>query len=140
MKATDIIRRDHRAAEELFETYKQADNEQRAVLAEDIFMALDAHEKMEDDYFYPQLRNKLPDTTMFDELEQEQDELKSKVMEVRDMEEGREEKLLEVMEVVLAHAKKEEAEILPAAEEVLSEEVLEEMGSKMEPESAVANS
>jgi hemerythrin superfamily protein len=138
MKATDVIKRDHRAAEALFETYKKAGAEDREVLEERIFAALDAHETMEDTYFYPALMEAAPDMPGLANLESEQAELKEQLEEVRSMTEDRQEALMEMMEMVLAHAKEEETEVLDPSEEILGEEKLEELGQKMEPMSAVA--
>jgi len=142
MKATDVIKRDHEAAKDLFEKYKKAAYEDRPPIAEKIFEALEAHEKMEDDYFYPALADFLKDNEVFKELEREQDALADEVDEIRAMDPspGRDERIKAVMDIVLAHAKKEEREILTRAEEYLDEETLEELGEQMEPESAVAKS
>jgi hemerythrin superfamily protein len=140
MKATDVIKRDHRAAEELFANYQAAPSGEREELAEQIFQALDAHEKMEDTYFYPALMAAAPDMPGLEDLEREQEELKAEVSKVRAMPAGdeREERLESIMETVLAHAKKEEAEILDPSEDILDADKLEELGQQMEPESAVA--
>ncbi len=139
MKATEVIKRDHRAAEELFERYKQATAEDREMIAEEIFAALDAHEAMEDEYFYPALKGKIAeDDETFAELEQEQDELAAMVEDVRGLSGDRDQEMQEMMEAVLAHARKEEREILPAAEELFEEDEMRELGAEMEPVSAAA--
>ncbi|MBA3788983.1 hemerythrin domain-containing protein [Patescibacteria group bacterium] len=138
MKATDVIKRDHRAAEELFEKYKNVAHEDRAAMEEKIFQALDAHENMEDTYFYPELMAAAPDMEGLAELESEQGELEKEVEAVRAMEGDRDEAIMGMMDKVLTHAKKEEEEILAPAEEILGAHKLEELGAQMEPESAVA--
>jgi hemerythrin superfamily protein len=140
--ATDVIRRDHRAAEELFEKFKNATLEKRKHLMPKIFQALETHEKMEDQHFYPALEGSLDDDENLTELEREQDELKDElgiIKEISDSEEQNE-RLLVFMEKVILHARREERDILPQAEKLLSAEMLEEVGKLMEPESAVANS
>jgi len=139
MKATDVIRRDHKAAKELFAKFKQVPSEKRDEVAEKIFSALDTHEKMEDKYFYSELEEEMEDDGMFAELEKEQKELAEEVEAAKKLSGAdRDMRLKEIMARVLAHAEKEEEEILTKAEETLDAEKLEEMGKKMEPHSAVA--
>ena len=140
MKGTDIIRRDHRAAEDLFDEYKKASKEKREELAEKIFEALETHESMEDTYFYPALDEAGDSEPLVSEIEQEQEELAEEVERVRMVEGERDSEMREIMEKVLAHAKKEERDILPFAERILDAEELENLGEKMEMASAVANS
>ena len=141
MKATDIIRRDHEAAKELFEEYRNADEEGRKDLDGKIFDALSAHEKMEDDYFYPALKELIGEDAFFQELDDEQSELERGVLALKATAFlDRREKMLETFDKVIAHATKEETELLPRAEELLSEDALEDLGAKMEAKSAVAKS
>jgi hemerythrin superfamily protein len=139
MKATDVIRRDHKAAEELFEKFKQASPDAREAMAPEVFDALTAHETMEDKHFYPALRDAdVKDASYFSALEAEQMKLAASVLAARALPGNRGDRIIEMMDDVLAHAKKEEAELLPEAEAKLSAEKLEELGAAMEPDSAVA--
>jgi len=141
MKATDIIARDHRAAEALFEKYKAAAEDDKMTIEHELFAALSAHEVMEDTHFYPALDEKVQDNAALKDVEHEQTTLKFGAMgaHVKEVFTGpNEERIEDVMERVLAHAKKEEAEIFPLAEELLGADELEELGQKMEPMSAVA--
>ncbi len=141
MKATDVITRDHRAAEVLFEEFKAAAEEDKREIEKKIFSALTAHELMEDTHFYPALLKKGADDKELQNMIAEQLKLEASTTGIRALEKvtgEHDERLLEVMDNVLAHAKKEESEILPKAEEWFTEEELEEMGAKMEPDSAVA--
>jgi hemerythrin superfamily protein len=141
MKATDVIARDHRAAVALFEKFMQAPEEDKKSIEHELFAALNAHELMEDTHFYPALKDKVGSNDILDEIEHEQTTLKLGAMgtHVKETVLGPNEDSVEkVMEKVLAHAKKEEDTIFPLAEEVLGAEMLEELGKKMEPMSAVA--
>lgn len=143
MKATDVILRDHRAAEDLFETFKGATPDAQEAIAKDLFDALIAHEKMEDKHFYPALEEEVSDDDpAIDDITGEQTRLEMEVMAIRAMTfvvGESEDRIAQMMEKVLAHARKEESVILPMAEELLSTERLEELGANMEPDSAVAN-
>ena len=141
MKATDVIARDHRAAEALYEKFKAAAEEDKKDIEHKLFAALTAHELMEDMHFYPALSDKLEDDEILDELKHEQTTLKFGAMgtHVKETVAGpNEERVEDVMEKVLAHAQKEEELVFPMAEELLTEEELEEIGDRMEPMSAVA--
>lgn len=141
MKATDIIARDHRAAEALFEKFKAAPEEDKKSVEHELFAALNAHELMEDTHFYPALRKKVGDDDTLKEVEREQTALKLRAMgtHLKETVLGPDDETIEnVMEKVLAHAKKEEERIFPIAEEALGDEALRELGEKMEPMSAVA--
>ncbi len=141
MKATDVIARDHRAAEALFDKFLAAEGDDKEAIEHELFAALNAHELMEDMHFFPALKDKVGDDDRLKDVMHEQTTLKLGAMgtHVKEIFTGpKEERVEDVMEKVLAHAKKEEEEIFPMAEEVLGEELLEELGQKMEPMSAVA--
>ncbi|MGE5540816.1 MAG: hemerythrin domain-containing protein [Bacillota bacterium] len=143
MKATDVIARDHRAAEELFDAYKSAGDEERRDLEKKLFKALTVHEMMEDTHFYPVLKEVGADEPAVQQILDEQTKLKMKVMEKGALEVvtgEHEDRITAMMEDVLAHAKEEEDVIFPLAEQLLGAAKLEELGEKMEPDSAVAKS
>jgi len=138
MKATDVIRRDHRAVEALFEELKASDPEDNKELEDKIFEALATHEKMEDEHFYPALEGALDDDDDFEKLEAEQKVLEAQTAAARILPIGRTTALKMAMPKILEHAKMEEATILARADEILSAEENESIGAKMEPMSAVA--
>jgi hemerythrin superfamily protein len=141
MKATDVIARDHRAAEALFEKFKAAAEEDKKSIEHELFAALNAHEHMEDEHFYDVLDDRAGDDDVLKQLKHEQTTLKFGAMgtHLKETVAGpNEESVEKVMEKVLAHAKKEEELLFPLAERVLGPEVLEEHGKMMEPMSAVA--
>ncbi|MBV9349510.1 MAG: hemerythrin domain-containing protein [Patescibacteria group bacterium] len=139
MKATDVIRRDHKAALELINKYKNASQEEREEMTAQIFDALDTHEMMEDTKFYTALEDVVEDNAALAELVEEQAELTETMSRIKAME-GVEQTdaLADALDTVVAHAQKEEKEILPLAEKALGEEQLNEIGEEMEPISAVA--
>lgn len=140
MKATDVIRRDHEAIKDLFEEFRDATAERREEMVPILFDALDMHEKMEDDHFYPLLKGMAEDEDSLTELEHEQFKLKAEVIAARALPGDKEKRIDSMMANVLAHAEKEELHILPQAEKIFSSEKLEEIGGEMEPDSVVANS
>lgn len=139
MKATEVIKRDHDAVRELFEEFRQATPERRAEMVPILFDALDAHEKMEDAYFYPELRGVTDNEDMLAELEQEQMAIKAELLAARALPGDKDKRMDALMETVLKHARKEERDVFPQAEKLLSADKLEALGEEMEPESAVAS-
>lgn len=143
MKATDVIARDHRAVEDLFDAYKSAVEAERRDIEKKLFKALAVHEMMEDTHFYPVLKEVASDEPAVQQILDEQTKLTVKVMEKGALEVvtgEHEDRITAMMEDVLAHAKEEEDVIFPLAEQLIGAAKLEELGEKMEPESAVAKS
>ncbi len=140
MKATEVIARDHRAAEALFDEYKSAAEDGREDIAKKLFEALTVHEAMEDMHFYPALKEVAADDPAIKQLLDEQIKLKEEVLGKGAAELFKSddpERITAMMEDVLAHAKEEETIIFPRAEELLGDSKLAEIGEKMEPQSAV---
>jgi hemerythrin superfamily protein len=143
MKATDVIARDHRAAEQMLEDYRGASGDDRKDIARKLFEALTRHEAMEDMYFYPALKEAAGEDPAVKQILDEQTKLKMEVLGkgAAELFTGDDEERIEaMMEDVLAHAKEEESIIFPKAEEFLGEEKLTELGEKMEEHSAVEKS
>jgi hemerythrin superfamily protein len=139
MKATDVIRRDHEAAKELFQRFREASEEEREEMETDVFDALTMHERMEDKHFYPALREKLSDTKLLNQVALDQKKLEVEVLAARGLPGDKSDRILSMIDTVLEHAEWEESEILPKAEAALSSDELEELGEVMEPESAAVN-
>lgn len=102
-----------------------------------LFNMLTAHELMEDRHLYSVLNEKLEDDSILKELDSEQKKLEVEASAIRMMVGVRDEKLLEAMPKILAHAKKEQDELFPLAEKVLTAQELEDIGRAMAPHSAV---
>lgn len=139
MKATDVIKRDHRAVEELFDKFKEASQSEKEKMEIRMFEALTTHESMEDNYFYPALKEVMEDDKELTELEREQMGLEADVLAARTIPGDRFARIEKIMEAVLVHAKKEETALFVKSEKLLGAEELERLGDDMGPESAVAN-
>lgn len=138
MKATDVVRRDHRTIEALFTELEASDPDNNKEIEDRLFDALAAHEKMEDEHFYSVIKGSLEGSEDFEELEREQKLLEAETAAAKILPVGRTAALKLAMPKVLEHAKKEEATILIKADEILSEEENESHGAMMEPMSATA--
>lgn len=128
----------------MLESFTSSSPEAREAIAKDLFKALTAHERMEDEHFYPALEAVAGDNHAVSDLAGsmgDQTKIEMEVTAIRAMAfvtGESEERIKKMMNKVLAHAEKEERVILPKAEELLSAEQLEELGELMEPDSAVA--
>jgi hemerythrin superfamily protein len=137
MKATDVILRDHEVIQEMFEKFKAADTDGRVDMEPKLFNMLMAHELMEDTHLYPVMEEKLDDNSVLEELDAEQKKLHMEATAIRMAVGMRDKLLLDAIDKILAHAKKEEDELFPLVEDNLSADEQEEIGNKMAPDSAV---
>ncbi len=136
MKATDLLIKQHRAVEELFEQFEDTDNaKQKRQIFEKLAANLVAHDAIEREIFYPACEQ---------ELGEDDDVLGESLVEHgvvefclyradqnRDAEEF--DKYVTVLkEVVEHHVKEEEKELLPKVKRQLETDTLEQLGAQME--------
>lgn len=58
MNALDLLKQDHDKVKDLFRQYQQTDDpQQRGRIAQQVFQELDIHAKLEEEIFYPALRD-----------------------------------------------------------------------------------
>ncbi len=120
-RATDLLRIDHQQVNELFEQYRDAmedESEARASVAQDICMQLEMHSRIEEEIFYPAVREEAED------LVQESLAAHADVMEcieiLKDLGPDDPEfdtTMLRMMEIVEGHVAEEEDELFPPLEE-----------------------
>ncbi|MEJ0054060.1 MAG: hemerythrin domain-containing protein [bacterium] len=143
--AISIIKRDHRAVEKDYKTYKRAkDKDQKRRIAERIFDALDAHAKMEEEVFYPAVTEAGgPELQkMIVEALEEHGEMKHLVARFRapNAEEraGMGMRIDELLAGVMHHVKEEEKSLLPKSARALGKARITALGERMEPMSPSA--
>ena len=127
--ATDLLRADHERMKGLFHDYETADDEDfdgKNVIAEKVFQELDVHAKLEEEIFYPAVREQTGDhgRELVDEGIEEHGAVKSLIEELRGMspeDEEFENKFQDLIDNVLHHAEEEESEMLPLAEEKMGD-------------------
>lgn len=130
---TNMIRMDHTHVVSAFHQY-QLDTPARVKkgLADNICLALEVHAQLEEEIFYPAMREVAPD----DVLEQSKpahDEMRSLIARLRALQPqdaGFDQTVFDLMRAVLHHVAEEETQLLPKAERLLSGQ-LSEMGSRM---------
>ena len=138
-KATTMIRMDHSHVLALFHRFK-ADSSvgKKRALVVNACLALDIHAQLEEEFFYPALREVLAGDTTLDKSEPEHNEMRRLIGELRELaaEDGPidgmafDDKFMDLMRIVIHHVADEETRLLPAAERLL-EDRLNQLGGEM---------
>jgi hemerythrin superfamily protein len=118
--ALDILKADHKKVSTLFAQYEKAkeDDERKQELAGMACTELTIHAQIEEELFYPALRDALDDEELLDEAEVEHGSVKELVSAIQSS--GPDDRLYDANVKVLAeyvkhHVKEEESEIFPKA-------------------------
>ena len=133
--ALELLKSDHRKVEDLFsqfEEMKEQEDDSRVAVAQRICAELTIHAQVEEELFYPWLRENLDETEMVAEAEVEHTTAKQLIAEIQPAaapDENYDAKVKVLNEYIKHHVKEEEEEIFP---EVASEkEELDELGQEM---------
>ena len=146
MNAIDLLTQDHNEVRALFERFKaaqeQEDTAEMSTVASSIFEELEVHTTIEEEVFYPAVRDASEDLAeVVDEGLQEHHVVDVLMNECRDLQAGADEwvaKITVLIENVEHHADEEEEEMFPDVREELGEEKLDELGEAMEQRKATA--
>lgn len=132
---TQMIRIDHAAVVALFHKVRPENSESvRAASARSICLALEIHAQLEEEIFYPALREAGVDSSALELAVPEHDEARkliARVRELADQPAERDQAVRELMAAVMHHVADEETQLLPAAERVMSKQQLDELGGRM---------
>lgn len=118
----------------LFAQFQQAPASEKKDIADELLASLEAHAKVEEEIFYPAVRERSSDELLMDMAHEEHHAAKLFVMELARMEPGDpryEAKMRVLQESVEHHMEEEETSILPFAESG-GVEWLESVGAQME--------
>lgn len=130
--ATDMIRADHTRVVAAFHRYK-ADSapSRKQAIAGMVCTALQVHAKIEEEIFYPAMRQ--AGSTLLEDLEPEHEEMRTLIATLSGMQPADPQydaTFMELMRTVIHHVADEETMLLTNAEAVLGER-LGELGSRM---------
>jgi hemerythrin superfamily protein len=139
MNAVDLLIADHQKVRKLFEEFQSAqeaeDDARMAELASSIFEELDVHTSIEEEIFYPAVREDVDDSDeLVDESVQEHHVVDVLMNEMREIEPGSDDwvaKMTVLIENVEHHADEEEEEMFPDVREQMDTAELEELGDRM---------
>lgn len=115
--ALDLLREDHEKVQSLFEEYEETDdNRSKKRIADTILNELIIHTKLEEEIFYPAVREAIDDDDLMDEAEEEHHTAKLLIAELEEMEVGDEHydaKITVLGESIQHHVKEEESDMFP---------------------------
>jgi len=122
--AVSLLSADHAEVKQMFETYRQlvdenADDEQRGELARNICSMLTVHAEIEEEIFYPAMRENVDDELTLGEAEVEHASAKELIEQIEGMDPGDalyDAKVIVLGEYVDHHVQEEENELFPQAE------------------------
>ena len=133
VSALDLLEEDHTQVDGLFEKFEQLENAgEKKELALEICLALRVHAQIEEEIFYPAVREAIENTDRIDEAIVEHAAAKQLIAEIEGMDASDElydAKVTVLNEQVLHHIEEEEDELFPEVES--SELDLETLGKKM---------
>ncbi len=131
-----LLINDHRHVETLFGRVEVAaqTGAPREDVVQEIVRELSVHAAIEEEIFYPAIRQKLPDgDALADHAIEEHQEAKEILAELDGKTpENADELLTQLISSVREHVREEEAQLFPRLEEEFSQEQLEAMGEAME--------
>jgi len=133
MKATELLKRDHRAVQALFDQYGKARPAEKAEIFRRLKQELDLHTRIEEDVFYPALHKARPGAKVREALE-EHHVVDALLSELADLSIGEvfDAKMKVLRENVEHHVKEEEREMFEDAKKSFSPTKLEELGMQLE--------
>jgi hemerythrin-like domain-containing protein len=138
MKATDLLKKQHKSVKALFKKVEDTeDGRRRRQLMEEIANELKMHTQIEEEIFYPAVREVGTSKAeeMVDEAYEEHhvvDLVLAELPNVNPEDERFAAKMTVLSELVEHHADEEEDEMLPMAEKKLGKERLQQLGEQME--------
>ncbi|GAB3452417.1 hypothetical protein GCM10027321_01120 [Massilia terrae] len=132
---TDMIRFDHSHMMVTFHQYtRDKPPSVKKALAETICTAVDIHAKLEEELFYPVMRQLTSDERVMAKSEPEHDEMRAVIALLRRTDPhspDHDRLVLDLMRLVIHHVADEETVLLPQAEQMLDKDTLSDLGAKM---------
>lgn len=133
-----FLKRDHNAVKELFRRYDKTDDEAfqtKKDLFDQMKEELEKHALVEEEIFYPAVRDAKGSGDLTDHALDEHNKMKSVLTEISLLEpqsEKFDEKMDELMENVEHHIKDEEKEMFKEVRALMQKQTLEELGKMLE--------
>ena len=134
MNAIDLLKSQHREVEELFAEFEKARQaSKKAALAQTICDKLAVHASIEEQHFYPAVKNKKTEDILLESLEEHlaAKRLIKDLLDLSPSDETFEAKVTVLKEEIEHHVKEEEHELFPKVKKILASEDLEELARIM---------
>jgi iron-sulfur cluster repair protein YtfE (RIC family) len=139
MKATELLKKDHRTAERLFSDYEALGDfpEEKKELVQKIRKELEIHAQIEEQVFYPALKDVQSSEAGYpvSEALQEHGRIQELLNELSQLEPEDDEfdnRVQELRKNVERHVLEEEGEMFPQALDEMTDDRLEQLGARME--------
>jgi hypothetical protein len=133
LDAIHMLKEDHVKVKDLFEDFESTEDvKERKDIAEKAIQELEIHTMLEEEIFYPAVREATEEEDLMNEAEEEHHVAKVLIEELKKMEASSEHfpaKFMVLAENVRHHIKEEESEMLPKAKK--SDADMEELGQLM---------
>jgi hypothetical protein len=117
--AIKLLKEDHKKVKQLFERFEKTEGEEKMQIAQTVISDLKAHDAMEMEIFYPAARQKMEDSSVMNEAEEEHHVVQILLGELEqfdEVDERFEAKFMVLAENVKHHIKEEEDEMLSKIE------------------------
>lgn len=135
MKATDLLKRQHRDVEKLFEALEEEEGRERKTeIFDELAASLVGHDAIEREIFYPACEKAMGLNEQLGEAMVEHGVIEFSLYEA-DQAQGKSDfefKVTVLKEMVEHHVEEEEKEFFPDVEEAIDDEELETLGQRME--------
>jgi hemerythrin superfamily protein len=134
MNANELLKKQHREVELKYEKFLDATGEAQEKIAQDMLSDLTAHSLTEEEMYYPELED-AGETSAVEEYRAEHESAKTLISKLAAMDADDDAfmpTMKALMEEIIHHAHEEELEGMPKMAEILGEQKLNALGSKME--------
>ncbi len=134
MNSLTLLRKDHREVKELLKQSEDADTAQKQKLFEQIKSELQVHETIEEEIFYPALKEHAKTKELALEAYEEHqvvDQIMSELEQLSPDDEAWDAKFSVMEENLKHHINEEEREMFEQAQKVFSDEELDQLGEQM---------
>jgi hemerythrin-like domain-containing protein len=135
MNSLTLLRKDHREVKELLKQAEDADTAQKQKLFEQIKSELQVHEAIEEEIFYPALKEHAKTKELALEAYEEHhvvDQIMGELEQLSPDDETWDAKFSVMEENLKHHINEEEREMFEQAQKVFSDEELDELGEQMQ--------
>ena len=134
MDVLEIIRADHRLIESLFSQIEQTnDNYKLYECFNQLYEALNVHAEVEEQVFYPAIRNCQGTNELLDDAQKEHEEARQILEELGSLSPTKDEfkqKIATLKQVIQHHVQQEENEVFSKVRACMNEEERSQIGSK----------
>ncbi|HEX2915281.1 MAG TPA: hemerythrin domain-containing protein [Chloroflexia bacterium] len=135
MDAIELLKNDHDRVNELFTQFERGGNSQEFQdLFNQLFTALNAHSVIEEQIFYPAVRNHPDTSSLVQESYQEHAQVKDMLNQIAGLDNTSNEwgqNMTQLMHAVQHHVQEEEGELFPKVRQYMGSEQLQTLGQQM---------